>query len=526
LIRCRPERPTGGSDAGIGFRFPKIRFALVLPRTQVVESAGCSIAYQVIGDGPDLLFVPGLVSHLDLQWSDPWFAGALRRLASFSRLIIFDHRGVGLSDPVLGIPRLQERVDDMRAVLDAVGSERATLLGHCNGGPASVVFAATYPKRVSSMVLCASFAKGRPDAAHPGALPSEALARAKDVVDHWGEGRTRMLHTSSVASGAWQKRMYASFERAAVSPGMAQAGLASTLEIDVTDVLPLVRTPTLVMHSTDDFMTVAAARYIADHIPEARFVEIAGPDHMPFAGARSGEWIDAIEQFITGRHSRHRDDQRMVSILFTDLVGSTEQAARLGDPAWRDLMDHHDAVVGDQLERFDGRRVKSTGDGVLAVFDGPERAVRAATTIRELVGELRLEVRAGLHTGRCQLTGDDVIGLNVNIAARIADLARPGELLVSDVVRKLTAGTTLEFRSRGTHVLKGVPGQWQLFAASSDDTSSEFPSGWASNDKPAGRALGLGDRMMLHVTRVTPWLIRAATRLASHRNTRVLMRGE
>lgn len=194
----------------------------MLPRTQVVESGGCSIAYQVVGHGPDLLFVPGLVSHLDLQWSDPVFADALRRLSSFSRLIIFDHRGVGLSDRLPGVPRLQERVDDMAAVLDAVGSERAAVLGHCNGGPPSVLFAAAYPSRVSSMVLCATFAKGRPDAEHSGALPPQAFARASDVVDHWGEGRTLLLHVSSVATGPWQKRMYASFERAAVSPGMAR----------------------------------------------------------------------------------------------------------------------------------------------------------------------------------------------------------------------------------------------------------------------------------------------------------------
>lgn len=486
----------------------------MLPRTQVVESAGCCIAYQVIGDGPDLLFVPGLVSHLDLQWSDPSFAAALRRLASFSRLIIFDHRGVGLSDPVPGIPRLQERVDDMTAVLDAVGSERATLLGHCNGGPASVLFATTYPARVTSLVLCASFAKGRPDAAHPGALPSDAFERAREAIDHWGEGRTQQLHTSSITSGPWHKRMYASFERAAVSPGMARAGLLSTLEIDVTDLLPLVQAPTLVMHSTDDFMTVDAARFMARGIPDAEFVEIAGPDHMPFAGARSDEWIDVIERFLTGRQRSHGNDQRTLSILFTDLVGSTEHVTRLGDRGWRDLREDHDILVRDQIERFDGRWVKSTGDGVLAVFDGPDRAVRAAIAIRDTVGGLGLVVRAGVHTGPCELSDDDVIGLSVHIAARIAALAGPGELLVSDIVRKLTAGSPLTFSPRGTHTLRGMAGDWQLFAATTDDSSSEFAPAWASNDNPATSTMGTGDRMLVHAARATPWLTRAAARLA------------
>jgi class 3 adenylate cyclase/pimeloyl-ACP methyl ester carboxylesterase len=491
-----------------------IRSALVLPRTQVVESAGHCIAYQVIGDGPDLLFVPGLVSHLDLQWSDPSFASALRRLASFSRLIIFDHRGVGLSDPVPGVPRLEERVDDMTAVMDAVGSESAALLGHCNGGPASVLFAATHPMRVSSMVLCASFAKGRPDAEHPGALPSGAIERAKEVIDHWGEGRTQLLHTSSVASGPWHKRMYASFERAAVSPGMARAGLLSTLEIDVTDLLPLVQAPTLVMHSTDDFMTVDASRYMAQKIPGAQFVEIAGPDHMPFAGSRSGEWIDVIEGFLTGHQTSDEKKQRALSILFTDLVGSTEHASRLGDRAWRDLKERHDILIRDQIERFEGRWVKSTGDGVLAAFDGPERAVRAAVAIRDMVGDLGLEIRAGLHTGSCELSGDDLVGLSVHIAARIANLAGRGELLVSDVVPKLTAGSSLIFSPRGTHTLRGVPGNWQLFAAAADEAVGEFPPAWASNDDPARNTMRPGDRMLVHAARVTPWLTRAGARLA------------
>jgi class 3 adenylate cyclase len=485
----------------------------VLPRTHLIESAGCSIAYQVIGDGPDLLFVPGLVTHLDLQWSDPAFADALRRLASFSRLIIFDHRGVGLSDRVPGVPRLQERVDDMTAVLDAVGSKRAALLGHCNGGPASVLFAAEQPSRVSSIVLCATFAKGRPDAGHPGALPPQALTRAMDAIDHWGEGRSQLLHISSVATGPWHKRMYASFERAAVSPGMARAGLLSTLEIDVTDVLPLVRAPTLVIHSRDDFMTVEAARYIADNIPGAQFVEIAGPDHMPFAGSRSEEWVDAIEKFLTGRPESQRSDERMLSILFTDLVGSTQHANQLGDRAWRDLLERHDFLVRDHVERFDGRLVKSTGDGALAVFDGPDRAVHAAAAIRDAVIELGLTIRAGVQSGPCELSGDDVVGITVHIAARIAGLAGRGELLVSDVVRKLGAGCPLTFSPRGTHTLRGVPGDWRLFAAEPHAACQGFTSTWASNDDPT--LSRFSDRLLVRAARVTPWLTQAAARIGT-----------
>jgi class 3 adenylate cyclase/pimeloyl-ACP methyl ester carboxylesterase len=498
-------------------RVPEIRSPAVLPRTQVVESAGCSIAYQVMGDGPDLLFVPGLVTHLDLQWSDPVFADALRRLASFSRLIIFDHRGVGLSDRLPGVPRLQERVDDMAAVLDAAGSECAALLGHCNGGPPSVLFAAAHPSRVSSMVLCATFAKGRPDAGHPGALPPETLARAMDAIDHWGEGRSQQLHVPSVSTGPWHKRMYASFERAAVSPGMARAGLLSTLEIDVTDVLPLVQVPTLVIHSRDDFMTVEAARHMAETIPGAQLVEVDGSDHMPFAGSRSGEWIDVIERFLTGRPSGQRSDERMVSILFTDVVASTEHASQLGDRAWRDVLERHDLLVQDQVVQLDGRVVKSTGDGVLAVFEGPERAMRAAIAIRGAVGELGLAIRAGLHTGPCELSGDDVVGLAVHVAARITGLADRGELLVSDVVRKLAAGGPLTFSPRGTHKLKGVPGEWELFAAGPDATCGDFSPTWAANDDPATSRFR--DRMLVRTARVTPWLTRTAARLG-HRHNR------
>jgi class 3 adenylate cyclase len=489
----------------------------VLPRTQFVEWDGCSIAYQVFGEGPDLLFAPGLVSHLDLQWSDPWFARALLRLASFSRLIIFDQRGIGLSDPAGGVPRLQHRVDDMRAVLDAVGSERAAIVGHCNGGPASLLFAATHPERVSSLVVCSSFAKGQPDDSHPGALSAETYELARDAFDHWGEGRSLRLFTRSTAGGAWHQRMYGIFERAAFSPAMARAALASTLEIDVTDALPAVRVPTLVMHCSEDFMSIEAARYIAAHVADARFVEIAGPDHMPFAGTRSGEFLDVIEQFVTGRRSPNGNRERMLSVLFTDVVGSTEHTTRLGDRAWRDLIERHDLLVRDEVERFKGRSVKTTGDGVLAVFDGPERAVRAAVGIQDTVADLGLEVRAGLHTGPCELTGDDVVGLTVNIAARIADRAGPGELLVSDVVRKLTVGSTLQFSACATHTLKGVPGRWLLFRGTTDDRLGEVTRAWSSDGPQADDKMRIRDRAMVRAARAAPWLTRSATRLASAR---------
>jgi class 3 adenylate cyclase len=487
----------------------------VLPKTQVVDSDGSGIAYQVIGDGPDLLFVPGFLSHLDLQWSDPWFGRALHRLASFSRLIIFDQRGVGLSDPAPGVPGLEQRVDDIRAVLDAVGSERAALLGHCNGGPASLLFAATHPDRVSSLVICSSFAKGQPDSEHPGALSPEAYERAMQAIDNWGEGHSVRLYTPTVVGGRWHERMFATLERSAVSRGMARAAYASAREIDVTDALPAVGVPTLVVHCTDDFMSVEAARYIADHVPDARFVEIAGPDHLPFVGPRSGEYLEVIERFLTGRPTRNGTDQNLMTVLFTDVVGSTEQASRLGDRAWRDLIERHDVVVRDQLERFEGREVKTIGDGVLAAFDGPERAVRAAHAIREGVGELGLEVRTGLHTGPCELSGDDLVGLTVNIAARIADLARPGEVLVSDVVRKLAAGSVLTFASRGTYTLKGVPGRWKLFAAGSGPSGDGVAAGWAAGDRPARDTTRWRDRVLVRAARVAPWLTRSATRLAS-----------
>jgi class 3 adenylate cyclase/alpha-beta hydrolase superfamily lysophospholipase len=439
----------------------------VAPKTGYAKaSGGVHIAFQVVGDGPaDLLLVPGWVSHLDFAWEEPSFARFLGRIASFARLILIDRRGTGLSDRVTDLPTLEQRMDDVRVVMDAAGSERASVFGISEGGPMCSLFAATYPERTSALVLYGTFATGFGDADYPSlrtrANMEELLAT---IASQWGTGTVSGWLSPSVAGDPRLGEAWARFERLAVSPGGAVDMVRMGMDADVRSVLPVIRVPTLVLQRAGDQITpVAEGRYLADHIPGARYVELEGDEHFPWLG-NSDALLDAVQEFLTGVTGAVEPDRVLATVLFTDIVGATEKASALGDRKWRECLDLHDAHVRRELERHRGQEIKTTGDGFLAAFDGPARAIRCAAAIRDATRLLGLEVRAGLHTGECERRGGDLFGLSVHIGARVAALAGPGEVLVSGTVKDLVAGSGLRFEDRGTRVLKGVPGEWRLFA--------------------------------------------------------------
>jgi class 3 adenylate cyclase len=410
---------------------------------------------------------PPFVSHVEHYWEDPLVSRFLGRLASFSRLILFDKRGTGLSDrvPPDRLPTLEQRMDDVRAVLDAAGSARAALFGPSEGGPMSALFAATYPQRTSALVLYGTFASTIRDAAYPWAMdPEERRKVIEAIPDHWGQGTYADLLAPSLAGDERFRSWWARLERLGASPGAAMALRRMNGQIDVRSTLSAIRVPTLVLHRTGDLDTsIEEGRYLAAHIPGARFVDLPGADHLPWAGDQD-VLLDEVEEFLTGTRPAAEPDRVLATVLFTDIVASTERAAELGDRRWRDLLFSHHAIVRRELERFRGRQVKTVGDGVLATFDGPARAVRCACAIRDGVRGLGLSLRAGLHTGECELIGDDVGGIAVHIGARVAATARSGEVLVSSTVKDLVVGSGIAFADRGSHRLKGVPGSWRLFA--------------------------------------------------------------
>jgi class 3 adenylate cyclase len=432
------------------------------PETRYARSGDVHIAYQVVGSGPfDLVLVPGFVSHIEEWWEEPLCARFLERLAGFSRLILFDKRGTGLSDREAGVPTLEQRMDDVRAVMAAAGSERAAVLGISEGGPMSALFAATYPERTAALVLYGTFAEFRSWVPTPEHL--EQFLHAID--ERWGTGQSLPRFAPGLADDPRFRRWWARHERRAASPGAAMALMRMNSEIDVRHVLPAIRVPTLVLHRSGDVtVDVAAGRYLAAHILGAKYVELPGDDHLPYVGD-SEAILGEIEEFLTGVRPVAEPDRVLATVLFTDVVGSTELAARLGDRRWRDLLDAHHAAVRRELARFRGREVGTVGDGFLATFDGPARAIRCADAIGAAVRTVGVEVRAGLHTGEIEIMGDDVGGIAVHIGARVAAEAGPGEILVSSTVKDLVAGSGLEFEDRGTRTLKGVPGEWRLFAA-------------------------------------------------------------
>ncbi len=434
-------------------------------QTKYAKSGDVHIAYRVFGDGPrDIVLIPGTISHVELYWELPMNEYLLKRLTSFSRVIVFDKRGQGLSDRVAE-QTLEERIGDVRAVMDAAGSKRATIYGWSEGGAMSLMFAATYPERASALVLYGTFASMKAD---PLAVTQEQFELLLDgLVTHWGEGILVPLNAPSrrddEAFVQWTGRL----ERAAASPGAILALLRANYEIDVRHILPSIQVPTLILHRKGDALVpVTAGRYLAQHIPGAKYVELPGDDHLLQALDQDvlDLLLDEIEEFITGAHRRPEADRVLATVMFTDIVGSTERAAELGDRQWRELLSNYYAAVRKELAAFRGREVNTAGDGLLATFDGPARAIRCACSIRERVRPLGLRVRTGLHTGECELIGDDVGGIAVHIGARVEATASPDEVLVSSTVKDLVAGSGLRFADRETHRLKGVPGEWRLYA--------------------------------------------------------------
>ena len=438
------------------------------PETRYAKSGSLNIAYQVAGEGPrDLIYVPGWISNVELNWEEPRLAHVLERLAGFSRLITFDKRGTGLSDsvPTDRLPTLEERMDDMRAVLDAVGSEQAAVFGFSEGGLMSALFAATYPQRTTALLLYGVFAKRVWSPDYPWAPRPEDRERQIEALErNWSENMD-LDQLAPSEDDAFKERLRTYLRRSA-SPGAAAALMRMNTQLDVRDVLPTIQAPTLVMHRTDDGdANVEEGRWIAAQIPGATFVELPGDAHVLWAGD-ADEVVDEIEEFLTGARRGPEPDRVLATVLFTDIVGSTEEAARLGDRRWRDLLERHNAVVREQLARFDGREVDTTGDGFLATFDGPARAIRCASAVHVGVRGLGLQLRAGIHTGECELVGGKVAGLAVHTGARVASVAGAGEVLVSSTVKDLVAGSGIEFEDRGTRELKGVPGEWRLYAVS------------------------------------------------------------
>lgn len=439
-----------------------------IPETRYAKSGDCHIAYQVVGKGPlDLVFIPGFVSHVEHGWNDARLAHFYRRLASFARLILFDKRGTGMSDPVPlhQLPTLEQRMDDARAVMDAAGSERAALVGVSEAGPLTLLFGATHPDRTTAAVLIGTFARvaWAPDYTF-GTKPDVWRSMLERMEKDWGKGVLLSAFAHSFANDAAAREWWARFQRQAASPGAAVAVMRMIYETDARPILPVIRVPTLILHRTEDRMVpIEHARYLARHISGAKCVELPGMDHFFWAGDADA-YLDQIEEFLTGECRSEVLDRVLSTVLFADIVGSTERAAQLGDRRWHQLLDEFYRVARRELERFRGREIDSAGDGFFAAFDGPARAIRCAEAIGGGTRSLGLEVRAGLHTGECEVMGAKIGGIAVHIGARVAGHANPGEVLVSGTVKDLVAGSGISFLDRGAHALKGIPGEWHLYA--------------------------------------------------------------
>jgi class 3 adenylate cyclase len=440
------------------------------PPTHYAKSGDSSIAYQVVGDGPiDLVLVLGFATHIELQWEGVPFARFCERLGSFSRLIIFDKRGTGLSDPVPKVPTLEQRIDDVRAVMDAAGSERAALFGVSEGGPMSIVFAAAHPKRATALVLHGAMARTTEAPDYPWASPAEALreSAAEFIAPHWGQDPEGMieLFAPSFAGDPRTLELLARLERNAASPAMVQQIFEMFLGTDVRDILPAIHIPTLVTHRRGDrVVNWRAGRDLADRIEGSKYVELEGIDHLPWAGD-SDAVVGEVQEFLTGARTAAEPDRVLATVMFIDICGSTERAAELGDAHWRDLLEAHQAAVRRDLDRFRGREVKTLGDGSLVTFDGPARAIQCGHAIAQTAQSLGLEDRIGIHSGEVEVMDGDVGGIAVHIAARVGALAGPGEVLVTSTVKDLVAGSPIQFEDRGARELKGVPDDWRLFAA-------------------------------------------------------------
>ncbi len=438
------------------------------PQTRYARSGDVNIAYQVVGSGTlDLVYVMGWVSNLDEFWTEPSYARFLTRLASFSRLIVFDKRGTGLSDRVheSELPTLEQRMDDVRAVMDAAGSKQAALFGVSEGGPMCALFAATYPQRTTALIMFGSYARRVRAPDFPWAPTDEQHEKFFDEIrTGWGGPVGLDVRAPSMLQDEGFRRWWTTYLVRSASPSAVLALTRMNAQIDVRHVLPAIRVPTLVLHRTGDrSLDVRGARYMAESIPGAKFVEFPGDDHLPWVGDQDAV-IDEVEEFLTGVRRGPEPDRVLATVMFVDVVGSTERAAALGDRRWRDLLESYHALARRELARYRGREIDTAGDGIFAAFDGPARAVRCAAGIKDALRPLGLEVRVGLHTGEVEMMGDSLGGIAVHIGARVAAHAEPGEVLVSSTVKDLVAGSGLRFEDRGAHALKGVPGEWHLFA--------------------------------------------------------------
>ena len=502
------------------------RCRMAAPETRYARKGDISIAYQVVGDGPiDLVLSSGIVSHMALMWSDPQANAMFRRITSFCRLVMFDKPGTGLSDPVSGPPSAEQRMEDIRVVMDTVGLEHASIWGFSEGGMPSMLFAATQPERCDALVLLETGPKWdwAPDYLVEEQATIDAVwAVMEERFPRWGDGGIAgELWAPSASSGPGASQVWGSAERICASPGMAMAALNATRDVDVRAALPGISVPTLIIHRENSFVPVCMSRHLAREIQGAKYVELQGQDHLPWVG----DWepiVDEMEEFLTGaRHTAH-PDRPLATILFTDIVSSTKQASDLGDERWHALVDRHDDIIRAEIDRYGGRPIKTLGDGFLAVFEGPAKAIRAARAMADAVRPLGIEIRAGVHTGECERQAEDLSGIAVNVAARIVAHAGAGEVLVSSTVRELVLGSGIEFVERGTYTLKGVPDEWHLFAVTGDGRTDARP---VSEVSPEVAALTPGpmdtmrprDRALLAAAHRSPGLLRTLGRPIVHR---------
>lgn len=440
----------------------------MIPETQYARRDDLHIAFQVLGEGPpDIVLLDQWFSHMDAQWDVLPLAEFRERLGSFGRLIMYDKRGSGLSDPLAPnqLPTVEAWMEDISIVLDAVGSKQAAVITNLGAGIMAMTYAAAHPERVASLILVDSFARFTTAPDYPFGAPADWIDQTVEAAEtRMGRGQMLDLFAPSMAADDGLRRAWSRYERLATSPGMAIAALRLVYGSDVRGLLPTIRVPTLVLHRADArAISAAHGRYLAEHIPGARYVELPGPDSFIWAGDQDAT-LDEIQHFVTGARPAPTSRRALATVLFTDIVDSTRTAARLGDREWRRLLDEHSVVSRRQLDRFDGHLVKTVGDGLLATFDRPARAVQCAAAIRDGVGELGLDLRAGIHTGEVELQANDIAGLAVHIGARICALANAREVLVSSTVRELVLGSGQEFEDRGTRELKGVPGEWRVFS--------------------------------------------------------------
>ncbi len=478
--------------------------SFIEPRTEYARSGDVHIAYQTVGEGPrDLVLAPGFISHIDLQWSTPAFAAYVRALTDLGRVILFDKRGTGLSDPVPDADRFDRRMDDIRAVMDAAESERAVLIGVSEGGPLISLFAATHPDRVEALVFYGTFARG-------SAIDRALIKRFRHAIDNWGEGLTADIFVSPGDTGAVVKRFTGLFERASASPGLAGALLDSIETCDVRSALPLITAPTIVVHRhKDPFAKREWSQELADLVPGAALVELPGDAHIPWLGDID-ELVGVIEQFVTGKRTPHTGNSAHVTVLgtvlFTDIVDSTRLAVELGDTGWVRLLTEYIAKVRDRITAYRGREIERTGDGFLLIFESPGRAISCALDLAKVARSLGIEIRAGLHTGECRDLGPDgLAGITLHLGARIGSLARPGQVFVSAITKELSIGGGFRFQSIGLHRLKGLPSPVEVFEVLDDNA--------ASSADDIRRRISIVDRLSLGLIRRMPAFVRALARL-------------